>query len=294
MATERPQVEQVVRCGIAGWSYDDWNGYVYPAGVKDKLRYAAQFVDVIEINSTFYRPPAARMAASWAARTADLPDFTFTAKLHQDITHRGRWAPELNREIREGLAPLVDAGRLAHILAQFRYDFADTPANRQLLARIHGEFGGLANIVFELRHDSWEQPEALALLKTPGVSVAHLDYPLAHNSFKAWAHGVGEHAYLRLHGRNAEAWFNRKAGRDETYNYLYGKDEMKQIVERASKIASMSKSLTLIANNHFRGKEMVNALEARAKLLGRKVSVPPELLKQYPRLKEVLAEGNHE
>ena len=34
--------------------------------------------------------------------------------------------------------------------------------------------------------------------------------------------------YLRLHGRNTKAWFS-KAGRDDTYNYLYSKDEMDSI-----------------------------------------------------------------
>ena len=32
-----------IKCGIAGWSYDDWEGYVYPPGTRDKLRYIALF-----------------------------------------------------------------------------------------------------------------------------------------------------------------------------------------------------------------------------------------------------------
>ena len=56
--------------------------------------------------------------------------------------------------------------------------------------------------------------------------MANLDYPLAKNSFAMRETGIGEHAYLRLHGRNAAAWFDRKAGRDETYNYCYSEDEL--------------------------------------------------------------------
>ena len=50
---------QDIRCGVAGWSYPDWEGYVYPAGVRDHLGYLLRYVDMIEINSTFYRPPKA-------------------------------------------------------------------------------------------------------------------------------------------------------------------------------------------------------------------------------------------
>ena len=56
---------------------------------------------------------------------------------------------------------------------------------------------------------------------------------------------------------------------------------------RAMTIATLSKSLTLVANNHYRGKEAVNALELRARISGRKVRVPDQLLKQYPHLKEI-------
>ena len=41
-----------IKVGIAGWSYDDWRGVVYPRSCKDTLRFCAEFVDYIEINST--------------------------------------------------------------------------------------------------------------------------------------------------------------------------------------------------------------------------------------------------
>jgi len=276
-----------IRFGIAGWSYADWQGYVYPAGTRDKLRYVAEYMDVVEVNSTFYRPPEERTVASWVRRTADLPSLTFTAKLCQDITHRGSLATPLVRQIHDGMGPLVASGKLTHLLAQFRWDFADTAAAREHLHGIRERFGELANLAFELRHNSWQAPAALDYLRSLGVNLVNLDYPLARNSFNLHATGVGEHAYVRLHGRNSKAWFDRKAGRDETYNYLYSGDELDEIASRALKISEMSKSLTLIANNHYQGKEAVNALEIKARVTGRKVPVPPELLRKYPRLKEI-------
>jgi uncharacterized protein YecE (DUF72 family) len=275
-----------IKCGIAGWSYKDWDGYVYPRGVKDKLRYVAEYVDVVEVNSTFYRPPDARMVASWAERTADLDDFTFTAKLNQEVTHRFRIEAPMVRAFHDGLAPLVECGRLSHLLAQFRYDFADTPATRAHLERIYDAFGGITQLTLELRHNSWQAPGTLNFLRDMDLTVANLDYPTARDSFNLNLCDVGQEAYLRLHGRNAKAWFS-KSGRDDTYNYLYGKEEMESIAARAAKIATLSKSLTLIANNHYQGKEFVNALEARAKLSGKKVAVPPTLLERYPQLEEI-------
>ena len=285
--TEHSAAPPNIRVGIAGWSYADWQGYVYPPGTRDKLRYVAEYMDVVEVNSTFYRPPDERTAASWVRRTASLPSLTFTAKLHQDITHRGSLASGLVRQIHDGFEPLVAAGRLSHLLAQFKWDFSDSPASRRHLQGIREQFGELTNLTLELRHNSWQSPDALAFLRALDVTVANLDYPLARNSFNMHMSGVGEHAYLRLHGRNSKAWFDRKAGRDDTYNYLYSGEELDEIAGRAVRIAEMSKSLTLVANNHYHGKEAVNALEIKARVTGRKVAVPPELLKKYPRLKQI-------
>jgi len=281
------EIADKISFGIAGWSYADWNGYVYPPGTKDTLRYIAPFVDAIEINSSFYRPPSARNAESWRRRTDDMPGFFFTAKLHQDITHGGRIEPEMVHACHEGLAPLAGANRLKHLLAQFRWDYADSQGTRDHLARIREHFGDITNITFELRHNSWQSPQAMDFLRSLDVTVANLDYPMARNSFSMRHCDVGKHAYLRLHGRNAKAWFNRKAGRDETYNYMYSESELDGIVKRALELASKSQSLILVANNHYQGKEVANTLQLKALSTGNKVPVPPLLAEHYPALKRI-------
>jgi uncharacterized protein YecE (DUF72 family) len=275
-----------IAVGVAGWSYPDWKGFVYPPGTRDELRFIGGYVDMVEINSTFYCPPAARMVAGWADRTADLPGFYFTAKLHQDVTHRGEIAPEMVRAFHEGFAPLAGTGRLRHLLAQFKWDFDDTPPARTHLQRIGAAFGSLTHLTLELRHRSWQAPEALAFLESLGVSVANLDYPLARNSFDLERCGVGRHAYLRLHGRNAAAWFDKGAGRDQTYNYLYNRREVESIRDRAMALAKISTTLTIVANNHYQGKEVVNALQLRSLFLDRKVPAPAGLVEKYPELRE--------
>ena len=78
-----------------------------------------------------------------------------------------------------------------------------------------------------------------------------------------------------------------KAGRDQTYDYLYSRDELDAIARRAAALAKDSDGLIVVANNHFQGQEMTNTLELKAKLLETLVDVPPLLKKTYPRLGEI-------
>ncbi len=275
--------------GIAGWSYPDWNGIVYTRPKTDPLAYVSRFVDCIEINSTFYRAPSVRNSTSWLQRTQDREGFFFTAKLHQDVTHRARLEPAMVQQFREGLAPLQEAGRLKHLLAQFRYDVADTPGTRDLLQRIAGSLGDTFDLVVEMRHRSWEDPGALDFLKGLGMGVCSLDYPTSSNSFNVDAH-VGRAGYLRLHGRNHAAWFS-KAGRDETYNYYYDRDELGQIRERLGKLADSFWHIVVINNNHYQGAELANAIELKHLLTGAKQPVPEGLIKAYPHLETIAAPG---
>jgi uncharacterized protein YecE (DUF72 family) len=73
-----------VRFGIAGWSYEDWRGVVYPRNCRDTLRYCAEHVDLIEINNTFYRFPVAEHCASWVQRVEDLST-EFSAKIPAEL-----------------------------------------------------------------------------------------------------------------------------------------------------------------------------------------------------------------
>ncbi|MBN2129662.1 MAG: DUF72 domain-containing protein [Sedimentisphaerales bacterium] len=272
-----------IHIGIAGWSYPDWDGIVYTDRKADPLEYVSGFVDCIEINNTFYRPPVERMTNSWLQRTAPRREFFFTAKLHQSFTHEGKIDPVIVKQFHQGFAPALGAGKLKHLLAQFRYDFAGTPANREHVVKIVRQFQDAFRIVLEVRHKSWEKPEILSFLQELGVTVANLDYPTSSQSFNLQHCTVGRDGYFRMHGRNAEKWFS-KAGRDEVYNYLYSEKELAAIKERLDVLGKAFESLTVIANNHYRGAELANAIELKALVSGQKQSVPEGLLKTYPRL----------
>ncbi|MHC4679832.1 MAG: DUF72 domain-containing protein [Planctomycetota bacterium] len=283
-------MSSLIYIGIAGWSYPDWKGIVYTSSRIDQLEYVSGFVDCLEINSTFYRPPAEHNSKSWLRRTAAKSEFFFTAKLHRDFTHEGKIDPAVIKQFHKGFEPLLREGKLRHLLIQFKYDFSDSARNRRHLSKIVENFSNTFNLTVELRHKSWEAPNALNFLQELGVAVCNLDYPTASNSFNLQRCTVGEHGYFRMHGRNREKWFS-KAGRDETYNYYYNDDELSQIKERVEGLAGAFKTLTVIANNHYRGAELANALELRALITGRKQPVPEGLLKAYPNLQRIALDG---
>jgi len=272
--------------GIAGWSYPDWKGIVYTSSKIDQLEYVSGFVDVIEINNTFYRPPTEKNSKSWLQRTAANPEFFFTAKLHRDFTHEGKIDAEMVRQFHTGFGPMLAEDKLKHLLVQFRYDFADNSQSRQHLSKIVQSFSNAFNLSVELRHKSWENPDALNFLQDLGVTVCNLDYPTGSRSFDMQRCTVGAHGYFRMHGRNEEKWFS-KAGRDETYDYYYNDDELSQIKKRIDGLANAFESLTVIANNHYRGAELANALELKALLSGQNQPVPEGLLRTYSNLARI-------
>ncbi|MHC4514622.1 MAG: DUF72 domain-containing protein [Planctomycetota bacterium] len=279
-----------MKFGIAGWSYDDWKGVVYPRGCKDTLRFCAEHVDLIEINSSFYHVPPARNAESWARRVDELPDFFFTAKLPQQVTHKREITAELVDQTREGFAPLADAGRLRMLLAQFSYRFAFTPDNVLHLERIHEAFGSIAPIAVEVRHGSWGKADGLHALGELPCTIVNLDYPGSQSGFGPYVtdlNGPQRMAYFRLHGRNAKAWFDKSSGRDEVYDYEYSDSEVKKVAERVQAIDQGAATTIVVANNHYQGKEFKLALQLMAWYREQRVKVPELLLATYPSLAQI-------
>lgn len=293
-----------IRVGVAGWDYPDWSGLVYPAPAPrgfDRLAYLAGLFDAIELNVTFYRQPEPRASRSWAARVAASRDFRFTAKLHQSLTHAGRTPgssspptagdldlPALRADAdryREGIDPLREAGILGAVLMQFPQSFHDLPASRRHLETLAGLLHGLP-LVAEVRHNSWNHDEALRFLAGLGLGFCNVDQPRLGSTLPPTGHVTSRVAYIRLHGRNAENWFRPRAGDGEggrdagalRYDYLYAMDELRPWIERAGRLADRAEEVFLIANNHYRGKAVANALMVKSVLTGRRVPAPRPLV----------------
>ena len=280
-------VAEGVWIGPAGWSYEDWKGVVYPAGAGrrfDPLEYLARFFDVVEINTSFYRPPPATWTRSWARRVEDHPRFRFTAKLWRGFTHE-RDAPPSTADLdafREGIDPLAEEDRLLAVLAQFPWSFRNDPQERTRLAAILDAFGDYP-LVVEVRHESWDEPETLAWLRERGVGMAAIDQPLHEGSLGAVDRRTGPVSYYRFHGRNFEAWFAEGRPSHERYDYLYGREELEPWVGRMKSAAAdpQVKAVIAITNNHYQGQAAVNALQLKSWSSGRRVDVPEPLLEAY-------------
>jgi len=305
-----------VRYGTAGWSFPDWYGPFYPAASalpdeggpgplfdgrpgpppdpdarlarRDPLAYYARWFDMVEVNASFYRTPTPETVERWLRTTGrrEGPPFLFAFKLPQPFTHeRAPLERPALEAFRACLEPARAEGRLAAVLAQFPHSFRWSEAAREHLERVLQAFHDLP-LVVEVRHRSWEDEAAVALLRAAGAALANVDQPPVDGSILAPAARVTTPrlGYVRLHGRNREAWFARDAGRDARYDYLYTPQELAGWAERIEQLASLTERTLVIANNHFRGQAPANALELRRLREGQAVPVPRPLSRAYPRL----------
>ena len=278
--------------GTAGWSYKDWEGIVYPEKKGSNfhpLIFLAQYINIVEINSTFYRPPSLRISLSWIRRVKDYPDFLFTVKLHQVFTHQRKGFSQKDvDEFKLGIEPLVAHNRLAAILIQFPWSFARNTINLDYLINLFKLFSDF-HLALEVRHGSWDIPDFYELLSEHRICFCNIDQPLFRDSIKPSAiNTIPAFSYVRLHGRNCKNWFNENAGRDERYNYLYSKDELEGWIEKIKELGNKSNKVFVITNNHYRGQALANALQIKNMVTQEKLDIPVDLLKQYPVLREII------
>jgi uncharacterized protein YecE (DUF72 family) len=278
--------------GTAGWSYEDWEGIVYPAQKGrgfHPLLFLANFINIVEINSTFYRPASPSLSASWLKKVEGHPDFLFSVKLHQLFSHlRKDYSQKDVDEFKAGIELLSLRNRLAAILIQFPWSFANAPANTEYLERLFALFAGYP-LALEVRHSTWETPGFFGLLRENKVAFCNIDQPVFKNSIGPSEVSTNpDFAYVRLHGRNYENWFRPEAGRDDRYDYLYTKDELEDWIGRIRNLGTKSGKVYVITNNHYRGQAMANALQIRNMVTGEKVDVPELLLEKYPVLREIV------
>ncbi len=277
--------------GTAGWSYADWNGIVYPEK-RGKgfhaLPWLARWFNTVEINSSFYRPPAAKHAESWVRLVADHPDFQFTAKLWERFTHhRESWPmPSEIKQYRDGIRPLKAAGRLGAVLVQFPWSFRRTAENRLWLGKVADEFSDYP-LVVELRHSTWDLPEVYAGLQERDIAFCNIDQPIFKDSIGPSDRVTAPLAYVRFHGRNYDNWFREGAGQNERYDYLYSEEELKPWLAKLRNMQAKAEKVYVVTNNHFQGQAVVNALEIQAAMGGDVGGLPETLLEKYPRLRSL-------
>jgi uncharacterized protein YecE (DUF72 family) len=311
-----------LRIGTSGWSYPSgkgkWNGLFYPATRSkkagtagfDELRFYAEHFDTVEVNTTFYGQPRAEVARSWVERTPR--GFEFSLKLYQKFTHPkmfreaalkrapGSEGPLLDLlaqvtqsdidEFRAGIEPLASSSRLGALLAQFPASFKDRPASRDYLAQLLHAFDDYP-VAVELRHKSWSDAiaDTLSMLNAFGAAWVQIDEPKFRFSIRQnYLPNVSSFYYMRLHGRNAKAWWRHEKAEDR-YDYLYSQRELREFSDIAGAAQALVKKSYLYTNNHFASKSVVNAVMLKAQL-GQPIEgeYPPELIEHYPDIADLV------
>ncbi len=185
--------------GIGGWTYEPWRETFYPKSVpkKDELSYAASVLTAIEVNGTFYRSQTPQTFAKWRASVPD--GFVFALKAPRFATNRkvlGEGGESIARFMASGIVELGDA--LGPILWQLaptkRFEADDFAAFLDLLPP---ETEGIAlRHAVEVRHETFQDAEAVALAKARGVAIVRA----VDSSYPEIADLTADFAYLRLMG----------------------------------------------------------------------------------------------
>jgi uncharacterized protein YecE (DUF72 family) len=149
--------------GTSGFSYASWRGGFYPPEAKptEFLRFYAQSLPTVELNSTFYQLPSQDQFERWAAETP--PGFRFAVTMSRRATGRGRV---------EGVDAFAQSVRgLGDRLGPIRIKVPQARDDGFLLLLLASLDPDL-QIALDFRHESWDAPEISAQLDEHGIARA--------------------------------------------------------------------------------------------------------------------------
>jgi len=259
------ELRNKMRIGTSGYSFADWQGPFYPAGLEKSqwLEYYSRFFNCVEVNSTYYRIPHPRVFSHMAEKTP--PGFEFVVKVHQETTHARRENATACKQLLESVAALRECGKLSGFLAQFPYSFKNSQPSRGYLAATRQLLGDDPLFV-EFRHSSWLQPEIEAFLRQQQIGYVCVDEPSLPGLLPPQRVVTTDTGYVRFHGRNAQNWWDTTQG--DRYDYDYSSEELTDWQERIAAILPEVKKLYLFFNNCHHGRAPQNALQMRVILNG--------------------------
>jgi uncharacterized protein YecE (DUF72 family) len=228
--------------GCSGWGYDDWVGPFYPPGTPPGgflERYARVF-PLVEVDSSFYRPPSMFLVRRWISVTPD--GFRFTLKVPRDFTHEaaGPKATEALRLFLEGVRQFHAAKKLGAVVLQFPASFRrDRTPDRlaEILQQIPAEYP----VAVELRHASWWTEPTRHELEERSAALVWSVIP--HTEPPAWV--TGEFLYARFVGDRALTKFDH-IQRDK-------RAEMETLRDRFENEGRSALTVYTLVNNHYMG-----------------------------------------
>ncbi len=178
--------------GTSGYSFREWVGNFYPpkTPANEYLAFYASRLNSVEINHTFRRFPTTKLLTSWAEKTPE--SFIFSLKMHQSVTHGAR-LKSVGDSVEDFLAAASPLGpRLGVILFQLPPYFK---AKIDRLESFLKELPSGYKYAIEFRHESWNEPAVVDLLRDAGVALCVADAEIGEEAnFKPTA----PHGYVRL------------------------------------------------------------------------------------------------
>jgi uncharacterized protein YecE (DUF72 family) len=232
--------------GTSGWSYDHWDGVLYPPGTRpaDRLGHYVQRFGTVELNASFYRWPRTATFASWRRRLP--PGFQLSVKAPRGLTHAKKlYAPEV--WIDRMTTCWHELGdKRAVLLVQLH------PGHERDDARLDWFLGRLPSwmrVAVEFRHPSWHTEEVYALLERHGAAYCVMSGAGLPCVLRATAPFV----YVRLHGP------------DDRYLYAgsYPSSDLRWWADRIREWRDGGRDVYAYFNNDGYGHAVRNAEELR-------------------------------
>lgn len=251
--------------GTSGYDYPEWKGVFYPEDLKRKdfLSYYATQFNALELNNTFYNMPTAERLLSFYERSEGR--LNFSVKANRLLTHEiwDDWQV-VAEDFKDALKPLNEKERLSAVLFQLPESFHYTNENRIYLAKLIAEFEGFP-VMVEFRHKEWIRESVFEGLEKRQAGIVFGDMPQLKNLPDGTVMKtpfIGSNAYIRLHGRNENAWYaaGESPNGSARYCYDYSENELSQFVPIIKHAKLEGKKVQVYFNNHPNGSGAKNAI----------------------------------
>jgi len=252
-----------IRIGTSGYDYPDWEGPFYPKGTSrsEYLGVYSEKFSTVELNFSYYGMPKPDRMRELLARTRRPIDFS--VKAHQSLTHKvdaATWKDSVD-EFSHGIEPLAGAGCLCAVLLEFPFSFHYKEDERRYLDKLLRALASFP-LAVEFRNAAWLNARVIEGLKARKVALCALDMPRLEGLPPISDLVTSDMGYIRLHGRNAQNWWDGSNG--SRYEYHYTAEELALWVPRIESMSAQASMLRVYFNNHCIESAAANAQDMEA------------------------------
>ena len=241
---------------------------------EKRLAYYARQFPIVEVDATYYGPPAEQTTRLWAERTPQ--DFTFNIKAFSMLTGHPTRVSAIYKDLRPetgktnvypsdvtpqvyeeiwtrflgALDPLAAAGKLGALLFQFPPWWGIRRENKDYLREVAARCRPLRP-VFEFRNASWfdgdNADETLEFLRRHELPLVCVDMPQGHkSSVPPLLAATADLSVVRFHG-HSDKWTSKDI--QEKFGYLYSERELREWAPRLRALADQAGTTHVLMNN---------------------------------------------